>query len=121
MRVKIEDDLSGRIIESPIICEMAGITIGEDGKRYLNYFGKAKLDNGDVVKITIKKIKLDITQINLNGSEYRERPTSLFDCHIPSRKITCFIPFTINDEIVIERCKNNNKESTSNWCCNQNP
>ena len=59
--LKINGSIMGKVLKSPIRCVKANVKRDKNsGELYLEYYGEANLDSGDVAAIYIERLNLDI-------------------------------------------------------------
>lgn len=67
--LKIDGNLMGKVLTSPIRCVKANIKRDENGELYLEYFGETKIDSGEEINVYIERLNLDIDTIKCCNCE----------------------------------------------------
>lgn len=57
--LKIDGNLMGKVLTSPIRCVKANIKRDENGELYLEYFGETKIESGEEINIGSTPVLVD--------------------------------------------------------------
>lgn len=72
--LKINGNIMGKILKSPIRCVKANIKRDKNSDElYMEYFGEADLDSGDVVDVYIERLNLDIGTLQRCHCDNRDK------------------------------------------------
>lgn len=75
--LKIDGNLMGKVLTSPIRCVKANIKRDKNGELYLEYFGEVNLDSGDVAAIYIERLNLDIGMLKCCHCDNKDKYLSI--------------------------------------------
>lgn len=75
--IRIDTELGGEIIKSPVRCVAAKVIHDNAGRLALKYHGEAKTESGKIVCLDIENINLDIDTLKCVSCSSKERFLSI--------------------------------------------